>query len=351
MNNHHHIIGIGRSGTTLLQTMLNAQPSVWAGPENYFIPFFYHAWKDKTEFSRNDLILAARFHETFGILQPYVGFTFDRDTFIAKTDIRSYHELITHTYRSFVDQLNPTKNSSFFINKNPLHSYHLTELISINSTSKFLWMMRDYRANVNSRKQSVHLKSASAYYNSIRWIQFVKRITNFQKHYPNRILVIRYEDLVVNTDECLAKVCEFLEIPITTKTQKALAPYQTLFEREVKSLYAKSERMKKRFGDLSKPVHTAAVDSWKTGLTTHEIEICEVIAGKKGVVYGYQTSLKIPVYKRFNILAISKLYLIKVSIERVKDLLFNRLPIRFKVGYFEYWVLRIDKKRRSHVAK
>ena len=329
--------------------MLNAQPEVWAGPENYFIPFFYHAWKDKTEFNRSDLTLAARFHKAFGILQPYVGFTFNETLFVSNTEIKSYQELIIHTYRSFVDQLAPTKEMVYFINKNPLHSYYLNALHSITPDSKFIWMMRDYRANVNSRKNSVHLKSASAYYNSIRWIQFEQRIASFQNQHPNHLLVVRYEDLVEAPDQCLAKVCEFLEIPININTQEALAPYQALFQHEVKTQYEQAERMKKRYSDLSKPIHNEAVETWKTGLTIQECEVCEVIAGRKGSIYGYQATLTISMVKRRWIQAIAMLYALKIRMERAKDALFNRLPIQLKVTYFERWVHRIDKKRK-HVA-
>ena len=351
MNKHHHIIGIGRSGTTLLQSLLNAQPEVWAGPENYFIPFFYNVWKNKTTFSAEDLALAARFHNAFGILQPYVGFTFDETKFISNTTLTSYQALITHTYRSFVDQLAPKKEAVHFINKNPIHSYYLKALQSISPDTKYIWMMRDYRANVNSRKNSVHLKSASAYYNSIRWIQFERRIASFQQQHPNHVLVIRYEDLVKAPDQLLAKVCEFLEIPITIQSHEALAPYQALFQYEVKTQYERAERMKKRYGDLSKPIHTGAIDAWTTGLTTQELEVCEVIAGKTGSRYGYSSTLKVPLPKRCWIHAIAMPYVLKIRMERVKDELFNRLPIRIKVAYFERWVDRIDKKRKNHVAK
>ena len=330
--------------------MLNAQPEVWAGPENYFIPFFYHAWKNKTEFNQVDLALAARFHKAFGILQPYVGFSFDEAFFLSNIEIKSYEELIIQTYRSFVDQLAPTKDVVHFINKNPLHSYHLDALHSISLDTKFIWMMRDYRANVNSRKNSVHLKSTSAYYNSLRWIQFEQRIASFQKQHPNRVFIVRYEDLVQAPDQTLAKVCDFLEIPVKIRTQEALAPYQALFQHEVKTQYEQANRMKKRFGDLSKPIHTAAVEAWKSGLTTQELEVCEVIAGRTGSTYGYQTTLTIPMAKRCWILALATPYAMKISMERAKDAFFNRLPIQLKVSYFERWVLRIDKKRKKYVA-
>ena len=331
--------------------MLNAQPQVWAGPENYFIPFFYHAWKNKTVFNSEELALAARFHKAFGILQPYVGFTFDEAFFSSNKEITSYQELILHTYRSFVDTLAPTKDAVHFINKNPLHSYYLDALYTINPNTKYIWMMRDYRANVNSRKNSVHLKSTSAYYNSLRWIQFEQRIASFQKQHPTHVLIVPYEELVQAPDQWLIKVCEFLEIPVKIGTQEALAPYQALFQHEVKTHYEQADRMKKRFGDLSKPIHSAAVESWKGGLSTYEIEVCEVIAGKQGSTYGYHATLTIPMAKRCWIQALAIPFAVKISLERAKDALFNRLPIQLKVTYFERWVLRIDKKRKKHVAK
>jgi hypothetical protein len=78
--------------------------------------------------------------------------------------------------------------------------------------------------------------------------------------------------------------------------------------------------------------------------------VCEVIAGRTGSTYGYQTTLTIPFAKRCWILACAIPYAVKISLERAKDALFNRLPIRLKVIYFEHWVLRIDKKRKKNVA-
>ena len=79
--------------------------------------------------------------------------------------------------------------------------------------------------------------------------------------------------------------------------------------------------------------------------------MCEVIAGKQGSTYGYHATLTIPMAKRCWIQALAIPFAVKISLERAKDALFNRLPIRLKVIYFERWVLRIDKKRRNHVAK
>ena len=110
---HHHIIGIGRSGTTLLQSLLNAHPDIWAGPEDYFIPFFYHAWKNKTEFTPQDLQRLDAFHKAFGSLQPYVGFTYDSDALLLSKP-KNFNEVIRSSYNAFIDDLAPQKEANVY---------------------------------------------------------------------------------------------------------------------------------------------------------------------------------------------------------------------------------------------
>ncbi|NBY39624.1 MAG: hypothetical protein EBQ66_01615 [Flavobacteriia bacterium] len=73
-----------------------------------------------------------------------------------------------------------SKKSVPYVNKNPLHSLYLHELQALNPESKFIWMMRDYRANVYSRIQSVHLKRSNVYFNAVRWVYFYKKSNSFK---------------------------------------------------------------------------------------------------------------------------------------------------------------------------
>lgn len=348
---HHHIIGIGRSGTTLLQSILNTHPAVWAGPENYFIPFFYSAWKDKSTFTAEDLKLACRFHRAFGVLQPYVGFTFDEQKFLNPKGLHSFNDFIKHTYEAFIDHVNPEKTAAVYINKNPLHSLYLEELAVLNSETSFVWLMRDYRANVHSRKKSVHLKSTNTYYNMLRWLAFEQRIRAFQQTHPERVLIIRYEDLVKEKEVTMGKITAFLGISNLDSIEDALLPYQKVFKTEVESQFQGAERMEKRFGDLAKPIHEGAITQWKTGLSPNEITICDVLARKVGKRYGYDTISQPTTMRSISITLFAILMNCRIILEQAKDGVFQRLPIPFKVKYFERWVTKIDNKRKAHVVR
>jgi hypothetical protein len=345
---HHHIIGIGRSGTTLLQSLLNAHPDIWAGPEDYFIPFFYRQWKNKTTFTAKDLKYMESFHNAFAKLQPYVGFTFDTAAFL-QSKPENFNGMVKNTYDSFVDELNPEKKATLYVNKNPLHSLYLNELEELNPESKFIWMMRDYRANVFSRIQSVHLKRSNVYFNSVRWVYFYKKMNRFQNKNPKKVMVLRYEDLVEAPEKHSKKVLTFLNADIQKDLPSLLLPYQKKYKTEVASNYQGIERMEKRFGDLAQPIHTDTIDKWKNGLSEHQILIAEVICGKFGSEQGYQASTRCNRFQWVSIQIIAffvKLFVISLL---KKDALFNSLPLPFKVTYFLRWVEKIDKKRKKNM--
>lgn len=324
---------------------------VWAGPENYFIPFFYRAWRNKTSFNDHDLNQIIRFHEAFGILQPYVGFRFDKEIFLSnKNHYRTFNDIIEGTYKAFSDDLNKDKTAKIFINKNPLHSLYLWELKRLNPDSKFIWMVRDYRANVHSRKKSIHLKTDNAYENTLRWNHFNKCIQKFAFQSPNSILLVTYEELVNNPDLILQNISNFLGIDEMGDFREAFRLYQESYKSQVFSQYATSDRMKKRFGDFAKPIHSEATAQWKNGLTIAEIEICEVLSGKFASTFGYEANLKVSGLRRFSILTTAVFYRLKIRLTLIKDFIFNRLPIRVKLIYFIFWVNRMDQKRKANVS-
>ena len=53
----HFIIGIGRSGTTLLSQLLNNHKEIQALPEANFLVFFLNQFQNKKQFTINDINL------------------------------------------------------------------------------------------------------------------------------------------------------------------------------------------------------------------------------------------------------------------------------------------------------
>lgn len=295
--------------------------------------------------------MAARFHKAFGILQPYVGFTFDVSTYLKHPELNSFNEFVQWTYTCFIDQVNPAKTPIQFVNKNPIHSLYINELISLDSHTKFIWMLRDYRANVHSRKKSIHLSSTNVYYNMLRWVHFEKKINAFVKEHPANVLLVRYEDLVLEQKQEIKRITDFLALTEIPNVADILGPYQQKFKTELDESYRNADRMQKRFGDLSKPINSQAVDQWKTGLSPNEIEICDVLVGESGKQHGYVPITKLNTGKKWLIYSKASYYGLRLRAELMKDWIFHSLPISWKVAYFERWVNRVNQKRQHHVER
>jgi len=73
------VIGMGRSGTTLLSKLLNRHPQVHATPEAVFLIFFLEAYKNKDQFTSEEIKLVFEQIKWFSYTHPWVGWSFDME--------------------------------------------------------------------------------------------------------------------------------------------------------------------------------------------------------------------------------------------------------------------------------
>jgi hypothetical protein len=281
----NYIIGIGRSGTSLLMSLLGAHPSIHTTPENYFSIFFSNAFQNKTVFSPQDIRLIHRFNIAFGKLQPYVAFNYvinDASDLLNNGFKGTYLELCKEIYLSFQHTTLQNKEVSTIIDKNPSNTLFTDKLLKSNPEAKFILMIRDYRANILSRKKKTLNKSGNIIFNAFLCRLFFKEINSFRSN--KNCLLVRYEDLVSNQVETLTSICQFLNIEfeqnlIGSGIQKDISS-------NVES--EKSEKfIKEHFSELKNPVHAGNTEKWKTELSAEEIEICDTICSNEAISLGY----------------------------------------------------------------
>lgn len=342
----HYIIGIGRSGTSLLMSLLGSQPVIHTPPENYFSVFFERSFSNKTTFSAREIELIHKFNLAFGKLQPYVGFDYQLPDSLLKNGFQgTYFQLCKIIYSSFKHVSFPEKNPSIFIDKNPSNTLFLNRIKRFNPEAKYILMVRDYRGNILSRKESIHLLSPNIAFNAIRWNYFTMKALIWKNKYPNHVFIVRYEDLVNNTDVSLKNIFSFLEVdPIFSEDlrSKEREGYEKYKE---DATIAKSTRAKKKYEDLSKPIFKHRVDEWKDKLSPSEQLTAAVFCKETASNFNYFTCQRISFSKRFSIRFRYAFLMIKIRLVFIKDYFFHFLPIEFKVRRFENYVESINKKR------
>lgn len=334
----HFIVGIGRSGTTILSKLLNKFVDVHCLPEANFLVFFLNKFKNKKTFSVNDIREIFEEIDLYALSHPWVGWEFDieltkkyLEDVISKNEVITYQEICKLIYENFVVTCIDKSNSKLLIDKNPSYTIFTNEISQVFPESKFIWIVRDYRANILSRKQSVFLKSPNIAYNATRWLLYNKRANSFYQKNKDRTILIKYENLVLKNEEETEKLTHFLEIkPIFEAIDFEKKQTINLDSFNVSEQY--KNRFIKKYSDLNKTLNSDRLDVWKEQLSEKEIKICEVICSSFAKNVGYQPSLNISKYTKIKIITICLPSILKGYLDIYKDKILYYFPTKIKLN-------------------
>lgn len=344
----HFIIGIGRSGTTILNKILNAHPFIHSLPEAIFLVFFLKDFKDVKVFTSKQIELIFEQIRVFSLSHPLIGYEFDREAVknkvieIAASKELSYEQLCKIIYSEFKVVGNDKSSAGILIDKNPSYTIFVNEIAETLPEAKFIFLLRDYRANILSRKQSVDLKSPNVAFNAYRWKLFNSIAYDFSKKYQDKVLLLKYEDLVVNSEKEIIRICEFLGVNSRDiKMESVQGDKVNLSEYKIDSKY--EERFKKKYSDLNKPLNSARLNSWETQLTQTEIKICDVICSNFATGLGYISFIKLSGYDKLKVKFKNIVPIFKAWVDVKKDhLVYQLLPVRFKLKRLKKHYTRIN---------
>jgi hypothetical protein len=274
------IVGKERSGTTLLQVMLNTHPNITAPPETRFLMLLssrYGKVKKWTEPLINDFCndlyrekLFSNFWKTDKeMLKAYC---------LAAMDFLTYPLICKIVFHLE----NPQKPVQLFFDKNPIYYYFLPELNHIFPEAKYIHIVRDYRANIVSHRHVFTIKQSADI--SYRWTKVNMLIEKAKSLYPEKFFTLKYEALVSDTASSLSAVCAFLGVPFEEKMAADHASgIYTSFNANHK------EGFRKIHGNVFNPVTSSYVDEWRKSLSAEDITSAERVAGSYAEkMYGYK---------------------------------------------------------------
>jgi|GEM_PF-578410 len=204
------IVGVPRSGTTLLRTMLDAHPSIACGPETPWLAEHQPA-------TLLGLVRAMR--------DPEHGYC------------KSYHqspEVLHQAARNFLDDVMlayaRARDKTRWAEKTPNNLLHLDALHQLLPDAKWVWITRDALDVAQSTASvAAHRKGIAPVYENtlrltpsqsvcstplaatLRWINWNRRIEGFLSNKPFHHLI--YESLVCAPQTELRRLCEFIEEP------------------------------------------------------------------------------------------------------------------------------------------
>jgi hypothetical protein len=281
------IVGVGRSGTTMLRLMLDAHPELTIPPETHFVPDLIDAIADgATPEQAVQVMTAVR---QWGDLHTEPDEVLERwrrlDSFEAGPALRAFYEIFPER-----------QGKSRYGEKTPAYVKNMLKIESVLPEARFIHVIRDGRDVALSRwKRTLGDKDpAPASRVAETW---ARRIRRAQRHGRklDHYMELRYEDLVTDTEPNLRRICEYLELewdPAILRYYEHAAERMAEMARDLPAIDGKptrpgEERMKAH-AMTQKPPDPSAMYRWKEKMRPEDVVAFDAAAGDLLADLGYE---------------------------------------------------------------
>ncbi len=267
------IVGVPRSGTTLLRTLLDSHPNIACGPES---PWIAGSYGDLTSFK--DLYASLTTDER-GPVKNLTG--------VDAADVaRALGRAVSGVFEAYAR----ARGKGRWVEKTPSHILDLDFLHAMFPEARYLHIVRDGRdvacSTFNGREQWKMLVDQGGAIeitrnNALeRWARWELRLARARAELGLRVLRLRYEDLVVRPEQELAEVLDF----IGERFDPCMLDYASRAH-DFPGWEAGSTDVRRRttFTDTS-------VGRWRTEYPPRELALASDLVREKLAAYGYQHS-------------------------------------------------------------
>lgn len=227
----HFILCTERTGSSLLSLMLNLNDEVICTSEELFALYFHDKYADKKSWTEKELKC---FVDEFWLMSEQdlgINFTSKEkflNTLIPFKDSLTYDMLVRLTYLSFLEPKNK-EHVKVIVDKQIKYLFHLPDIIKIFPHAKFIILTRDVRDNVVAKSGRKMNLISKPYFLASIWYYTYKNILRL-KAAKNDYQILHYEDLVMNTESTLKKMCDFIGVAFNEKMLKTQKVYEEFLE-------------------------------------------------------------------------------------------------------------------------
>jgi len=243
------IVGVSRSGTSLMRKILNASDKIAISWENHFLGHLIASEGARHRFRKfgdllnddnvrrlTDYIYSDEFRKSsryrdVSTQWRWITERIDKEDFLRRIldSDRSERALFTIMMRVFAD----TKGKLIMGEKTPAHVRYVSTILNWFPEGRVVHMIRDPRgifvSELRRRKNAItvpyrHLKRFKFIFKiyimlqtTIVWIESIHHYRNYKKLYPNNYYLLRFEDLVKEPANQIDRLCDFLGVDFQNK--------------------------------------------------------------------------------------------------------------------------------------
>jgi len=194
------VVGVGRSGTTLLRLMLDAHPELAIGPETQFVPELIElAERGASTVELVDAMAAARTWSDFGL---------DADAVRARAGDGGLADALRAFYGLYAEG----RGKPRWGEKTPAYVRRMEPIGELLGEARFVHLIRDGRDVALSRRARGMGVDKPMAKTANLWRKRIEGAREAARRLPGRYLELRYEDLVADPEPALRRVCELIEL-------------------------------------------------------------------------------------------------------------------------------------------
>jgi len=266
------IVGAHRSGTTMLRLMLNKHRSIAIPFESAFIPSFYRKLNEYGDLREAENL--ARLLHDIGE-QEFVrkGKLIADPAAILSDRVSSYAELVDSIFASYAKRAGKIR----WGDKTPGYLTEVDVLRSLFPDCRIIHLVRD------GRDVALSLSNVSWGSSNLPRVAQDWRWKTILAHKMGRLLgdqylLVRYEDLVLQTENTLRRICLFLEEPYDA----SMLDYHRTSTQEM------PESSMQWHTTSVKPPDPSKLFLWKQKMTESDQIIFDQLAGDALELFGYE---------------------------------------------------------------
>lgn len=263
------VVGMPRSGTTLVSAMLSAHPKIAISPETHFL----RRWL--RDYAHLDVRRPEAFHHfwyDFSQSKHFSDLQLDRDVTrqrILALPVHDFRHIFMTLLQSYAGSLGKTRWGE----KTPMHELYIDQLLHWFPQAKIIYVLRDPRAVIASLlKVPWATRTVEDY--ALRWRASVQNIG--YRSTDARVYVVNYEKLVQAPQLELLQLCGFVE--------EAYLPSMLAYGEAAKGLVS-GETWK---AAVLQGLTTASMAKWQAQLSPQEVSVIEHVAGPEMLPHGYE---------------------------------------------------------------
>ncbi|CAN5571392.1 sulfotransferase [soil metagenome] len=276
------IVGVPRSGTTLLRLMLDSHPQLAIPNESHF--FFELVKRTDAE----PPLASGEFHQLVVSHFTWQNFALDEDEFRAALgESRPFD--IAHGIRALYRLYAARFGKQRWGEKTPDYGMLMPQIAALLPEAHFIHVVRDGRDVAVSKRHLWFGPGNDIAAQAEAWQAWIRRARDLAKSCPH-YLEIRYEALVRSPREVLEQVCDFIALPFTEEMLR----YHTRADArlgEVKSWANPAiscDQLRSLHELTVRPPQADRIERWRNELTAPELRTFEAVAGELLAELGYE---------------------------------------------------------------